>query len=821
MPINKRAFAALLGLTVFSSFSVQLGDLKLSEAIDPNAQWSSIDVDNDRIAIGLNEQAITVGETTYTGAIQVFSNALSDGIQSTTIASPDSINTIDFGHRVILKQNELLVAAPKANIEKQQGNYTGEIFLYQFEPQEEIWTKQTSFTPNPETELLFTNFSNHIDYDGQTLVATSNENTSCNFHIFEKPSIEWPKSETPYFEQKIADLKTLPFGGGCIKLLDIRVLNNEIYLLHSNEGEIANTINVTIVQPVQEQNFSIELVQSIEVGSAPIISEASAPITSEVNTPAALEPVFAVVANHIVVAMPHLTTVKAYNRPENGWKEFDGSGVFAVEPESEKDAFQFATSLDAYGDSFAFSIPNTEITATSSGKIVFYQFDQENSAQWKKIHIAHYPKFEADPSPPPPPPPSSQLATAQTIPKTQPMAVIPEASYNNLGSIGIALGEKLLATSVNAMVAEEMKHHVVYGAFYGLVLSPCLIGKYYDIHIATCVDSPAGYFNDSAGAFAPVPCSPGRFSNQVGSNSCLQATPGFYVDTSIATAQKKCPKGSYQPEAEATNCLKAPVDTFVASAGATDYQNCPTGTSTQGDEGAQSSEQCVPTEQEPQCETGQYFSEQEEACKDAQPGYFVTGKNPTTATPCAVGYFQNAARATKCWPAPVNAYVDSIAATNYKSCPVNTSTRGMISSSSADDCLETLSISGCHAGYYKTEEGCIAADPGYFVAIAGSQRQQLCFFGTYSDKSASTICLLAPEDTYIDSIGAVTPTACPEGTTTNGQQGSILKNNCKSIGSQSSPFDTDDKEEAGGSLNLGFLGILLLMSGIRAARRCS
>jgi len=85
----------------------------------------------------------------------------------------------------------------------------------------------------------------------------------------------------------------------------------------------------------------------------------------------------------------------------------------------------------------------------------------------------------------------------------------------------------------------------------------------------------------------------------------------------------------------------------------------------------------------------------------------------------------------------------------------------------------------CAPGYWSvTGYGpCAPADAGHFVAGQGSMAQSPCPLGTFQPDAASAACIRAPVGSYVDTVGAVAPIACPDGGTTAGT-GSTSVSDC-------------------------------------------
>ena len=62
-----------------------------------------------------------------------------------------------------------------------------------------------------------------------------------------------------------------------------------------------------------------------------------------------------------------------------------------------------------------------------------------------------------------------------------------------------------------------------------------------------CAPAGAGYYVDTVGASAQLPCQPGNYQPNSAAVSCLQADAGYYATGPAATAQTACPDGTTSP----------------------------------------------------------------------------------------------------------------------------------------------------------------------------------------------------------------------------------------------------------------------------------
>ena len=70
----------------------------------------------------------------------------------------------------------------------------------------------------------------------------------------------------------------------------------------------------------------------------------------------------------------------------------------------------------------------------------------------------------------------------------------------------------------------------------------------------------------------------------------------------------------------------------------------------------------------------------------------------------------------------------------------------------------------CPAGQYDNGSGCVDADPGYYVDVAGATSETPCPVGYYQDQAGETSCKPAPAGSYVSTTGAASATLCLVGT---------------------------------------------------------
>lgn len=70
----------------------------------------------------------------------------------------------------------------------------------------------------------------------------------------------------------------------------------------------------------------------------------------------------------------------------------------------------------------------------------------------------------------------------------------------------------------------------------------------------------------------------------------------------------------------------------------------------------------------------------------------------------------------------------------------------------------------CPAGQYDDGNGCVPADPGYYVPVAGATEQTPCPVGTFQPASGATSCDPAEPGHFVDTTGSAAQTECALGT---------------------------------------------------------
>ncbi|CUS06283.1 exported protein of unknown function [Candidatus Promineifilum breve] len=80
-----------------------------------------------------------------------------------------------------------------------------------------------------------------------------------------------------------------------------------------------------------------------------------------------------------------------------------------------------------------------------------------------------------------------------------------------------------------------------------------------------CAPAGAGYYVDTVGASAQLPCQPGNYQPNSAAVSCLQADAGYYATGPAATAQTACPSGTTSPAGSdsISDCVPLPPATTL------------------------------------------------------------------------------------------------------------------------------------------------------------------------------------------------------------------------------------------------------------------
>ncbi|HET6822479.1 MAG TPA: PxKF domain-containing protein [Anaerolineales bacterium] len=69
----------------------------------------------------------------------------------------------------------------------------------------------------------------------------------------------------------------------------------------------------------------------------------------------------------------------------------------------------------------------------------------------------------------------------------------------------------------------------------------------------------------------------------------------------------------------------------------------------------------------------------------------------------------------------------------------------------------------CTPGMYNNGNGCVEADPGYYVPVSGATEQTPCALGTYQPNAGAVSCILADPGHYVDVTAAVMQIDCVPG----------------------------------------------------------
>ena len=311
--------------------------------------------------------------------------------------------------------------------------------------------------------------------------------------------------------------------------------------------------------------------------------------------------------------------------------------------------------------------------------------------------------------------------------------------------------------------------------------SDCVAGTYFDGD-ETCVPAPAGSYVDTAGAasatLSPAGsfvaasgateatlCVAGTYQPDTGATVCLTAPAGSFAAEG-ATAATLCAAGTYQPEAGATSCISVAAGSFSA-AGASSTTACAAGTF--------------------QSQTGQA------SCVNAPAGSFVASTGALSATQCKAGTYQNSTGGTSCINAGAGYYVAKAGATSRPACATATGTTATscaaavapeetveeslpVETDSADPVpldagtpneatgLQCVPGTWSETGLSTAEGGCIEAEPGYAVVLAGATEQTECPAGTLTQENGAASCRPAPVGTFVPTAGSSKAYVCEEAT---------------------------------------------------------
>ena len=289
-----------------------------------------------------------------------------------------------------------------------------------------------------------------------------------------------------------------------------------------------------------------------------------------------------------------------------------------------------------------------------------------------------------------------------------------------------------------------------------------------------------GYDENGRGATTELPCKAGTFSNDTmlsGAKDCsecpighmcvtgsiqpLGCSPGTYSDRIGSGACRRCPRGTFQ-EGEAQTACKTCTSGFVCLEGSSAPQPCPGGThanqsilSTTGF--LSSLEQCIECPAGTACPTG---SSEPSPCL---PGSFGASTRKQKCDLCAAGSYTATSGNTACLPC-TDGFLCVEGSSAPQPCPGGThanqsilSTTGFLSS--LEQCIECPAGTACPTGSSEPSP-CL---PGSFGASTRKQKCDLCAAGTYEDTSGQTTCKQCTIG-YVCLEGSSAPQPCPGGT---------------------------------------------------------
>jgi hypothetical protein len=192
-----------------------------------------------------------------------------------------------------------------------------------------------------------------------------------------------------------------------------------------------------------------------------------------------------------------------------------------------------------------------------------------------------------------------------------------------------------------------------------------------------------------------------------------------------------CAAGTYQPSAGQSSCIDAPAGSFVATTGALSVSQCKAGTY-QNEKGASS-------------------------CRDAGAGYFVAkaGATSRVACPSAIG-----TTATSC-PVATEGDVAATEVEELEPAPAD-SPEPLQAEGDAVNPLQCQPGTWSETGLSTAPGGCIEAEPGYAVLLAGATEQTECVPGTFTQQAGASSCRPAPEGTFVPSSGSSKAYVCDE-----------------------------------------------------------
>ena len=89
---------------------------------------------------------------------------------------------------------------------------------------------------------------------------------------------------------------------------------------------------------------------------------------------------------------------------------------------------------------------------------------------------------------------------------------------------------------------------------------------------------------------------------------------------------------------------------------------------------------------------------------------------------------------------------------------------GFVNESDPNVTFQWEQLIQCPAGRYDNGTGCVPADPGYYVPVAGATSQTPCEIGSYQPSSGATSCDPATPGHYVDTTGSASQMECALGT---------------------------------------------------------
>lgn len=301
------------------------------------------------------------------------------------------------------------------------------------------------------------------------------------------------------------------------------------------------------------------------------------------------------------------------------------------------------------------------------------------------------------------------------------------------------------------------------GAITSSLCKDCARGKYTAASgSSSCQSAPPGNFCNETGLARYFSCEAGYHTDKYGQTSCAHCTTGRYQNETGAPTCKLCAIGKYNPTDGATSesfCYDCPAGEYSGTAGLPTCQLC--GQNTYSDDSMPIKDSCK------KCPAGMMT-----------PNEGATKCIPVTS-PCQAGSMRNMSSGVchvcepgqyspdgvKCLPCPYSSYNAKYGSPICSLCPAGRFGVGDSNVAMNRSSLES-SCDLCPKGKFVTSDGaseCQNCPPGSYCEEEGMDIGNLCPVGTYTDEKCQVACRNCPAGRYQSSIGSAKCSACPKG----------------------------------------------------------